>query len=395
MVPLARGRGARYRPTVKLLQIVQRPQRRGAEIFASQFAAELRRRGHEVRTAYLEACDQPGALTLTRDDIVLAETRSMLWERATLLHPLRVRRLSRLLDAFDPDVVQVGGGRTLKYGAALHILRRRPRWALVLRSIGKAGDWVRGAARKGLYKRILMPRVDGVISVTQDTTREFREIYEPNVPVVTIPTGVDARALAPTRHREEVRRELDTPDAVPVVLFVGSLTPEKRPDRFLRTVARLRASIPSLHAWVAGDGPLADELQSQAHELGLSEHVRLLGVRADIGDLMQAADLLLMTSDSEGIPRVILEAGLMRRPVVAPRIGGIWEFLVAGETGLLFPPGDEVAAATAVESLLGDRSLCHRMGDHAHERVSGTLTMTAIADRYLAFYQDLLSHRSP
>lgn len=373
---------------MKILQLVNKPQRRGAEIFASQLGAALCRQGHETRTAYLYPHPEPNALPLQPDDYMLAGRAGHPLEKAGL-QPRLLQNLRRVIAAFQPDVVQVGGGRTVKYGALASLFYPARRWILICRNIGQAGDWVNGWPHRLVYRRLVMPRVDGVVSVTQANLEDFRALYQLPAPMTCIPTGIEPDSLRPGRSRAAVRRETNTPPEAPVVLFVGSLSPAKRPDRLLRVVRQAVAHRPDLHLWLIGDGPLRAELEQQAAALGLAGQVRFLGVRSDVGDYMQAAALLLLTSDSEGIPRVILEAGLMGLPVVSSRVGGIAEFVVSGQTGLLAPPEAEDELAQAVVQLLDAPDARREMGQQAQALIEANYTTAHIARQYLAFYRQV------
>ncbi|GIV76561.1 MAG: hypothetical protein KatS3mg050_0955 [Litorilinea sp.] len=189
--------------------------------------------------------------------------------------------------------------------------------------------------------------------------------------------------------RPAVRHATDTPGDAAVLLFVGSLSVEKRPDRFLRVVAQVARRCPHLHAWLVGAGPLREALEQQAATLGLAERVHFLGVQADVFSLMAAADLLLLTSDTEGVPAVVLEAGAMGLPVVAGRVGGVPEAVRHGETGLLVDPQDEAGFVVAVQALLAAPERRAAMGRRARDWVVKEFNMEKIALQYLEFYRQI------
>jgi glycosyltransferase involved in cell wall biosynthesis len=141
------------------------------------------------------------------------------------------------------------------------------------------------------------------------------------------------------------------------LLTVGSLVPVKRLDRFLRTISRVssRASMP-VEGLIVGDGPLRAELESQARDLGLAEaNVRFCGSATDPSAWYRDADIMLLTSDREGTPNVVLEAMAFGLPVVATRVGGLPAVVVESETGYLVGREDEAALAEAVLDLVEDR----------------------------------------
>jgi glycosyltransferase involved in cell wall biosynthesis len=232
-----------------------------------------------------------------------------------------------------------------------------------------------------------MPQVDGVVGVSQATLRAVRDFYALDVPSINIPRGVVPAALIPERPRETVRRELGVPPTAPVLVFVGSLSREKRLDRFLQTTQRVLAALPDLSVWLVGDGPLRAEIEKQIKARELGGRVHLLGIQASVATYMSAADLLLLTSDTEGIPGVVLEAGVLGLPVVATRVGGLPECVLDGETGILVDPQDEKALTQAVLDLLRDQARRVEMGRRARPWIQARFTMDAIAQRYVDFYR--------
>lgn len=376
---------------MKILQIVQKPQRRGAETFAFQLSEELRRQDHTVQTVYLYSHSGEKPLPLHDGDVVLQSQESHTFEKIPGVHPGLLRQLLRVIDAFKPDVVQVNGGRAVKYGAFARRFSSHP-WCLIYRNIGNPQDWVQGWHYYAFYRYLVMPQLDGVVGVSQTTLDRLDQFYGGlSVPLLNIPRGVNPASLEPTQSREAIREMLQTPPQALVVLFIGSLSPEKRIDRLLRVAHQVKAHFPNLHIWLVGDGPERLALEEQAKDLELVSQTRFLGVQSNIGDYIQAADILLLTSDTEGIPGVILEAGIMGLPAVATRVGGVAECIQDGKTGLLVDPNDETGLAEAVLDLLQHPDRRLEMGRQARALVQQKFTIDIIARQYFEFYQAVLT----
>lgn len=363
---------------MRILQVVESPQRRGAEVFAFQLSGELRRQGSEVETCYLGDWQGAGRLPLVEGDVVL-NARS---------NPGRVRQLRRLLRDRTPDVVQANGATTVQVCALATRLCRARSWVLVRRGIGDPLAWLRDPLRRSYYRWVVSPSFDGVVAVS-DSVGAAHRASGFRGPIVTIPNGVDPEAISPTSSRSEVRAAAGASPTTPVLAWIGALSPEKRPDRLLRVVRAVRSTLPALVTWVVGDGPLRAQTEAAATGLG----VHFWGVQERVGDLLAASDVLALTSDTEGLPAVVLEAACLGVPTVATRVGGLPECVVEGETGLLVRAEDEPAFAAAVCGLLTGHEVRRAMGAKARERFERSYHMRQVAAQYLDFYRALSVQR--
>jgi glycosyltransferase involved in cell wall biosynthesis len=377
--------------SLRVLQIVQKPERRGAEVFAYQLNQWLRKRGHQAKTVYLYSYPASESVLSDQADLTLTGVERHGFERLPGLQPRLLRKLRRFVREFSPDIVQLNGDRTVKYGAAVKLLERNGGWKLVYRNIDSPVFWVRGLLKKLTYRHGIMPRVDGVIGVSRQTLAEVRDFYRLSVPHVFIPNGVDFELLANTRDPVSIRAQLCTPPGAVVALFIGNLSRQKRADRFLRTMLKATAEVPDLYGWLLGDGPERPELETQVAHLGLTERIRFLGYRERVGDFINAAEFLVLTSDTEGIPAVVLEAGYLGRPTVGPRVGGMQECVLHEETGLLVTPGDEEQLVSRVIDLARDHERRKALGAKAHSWSRDHFSIERIGAQYETFFLSLLA----
>lgn len=162
-----------------------------------------------------------------------------------------------------------------------------------------------------------------------------------------------------------------TSDRAVRLLTVGRMVGAKRFDRFIRVVAEVRRrSATPVEATLIGDGPQRSALEAQARSLDLGPNgLRFLGAKGEVADHYHDADILLLTSDWEGTPNVLLEGMASGLPVVATDVGGVRDVVKHGETGILVPARDEAALANAVLSLVADRATRHRYGERARSFV--------------------------
>ena len=208
-----------------------------------------------------------------------------------------------------------------------------------------------------------------------------------------IPNGVDVTALtASAGERVRVRRELDIGPADFVWLAVGRLLPQKDYATLLQAFQLLANA--SARLLIAGRGPLLEELQLQAQQLGIASQVTFLGVRQDIAGLLAAADGFVLSSAWEGMPNVVMEALAAARPVVATRVGGVSELVTSGTSGLLVPPVNPTALSEAMRELMTlSTEQREQMGLRGRDHVSAHYGLAAMADRWMDVYVDLLGQK--
>lgn len=175
--------------------------------------------------------------------------------------------------------------------------------------------------------------------------------------LVSIPTGIDFSRFQAKRSRGAVRAELGLAEDRFVILMAAVLRGVKRHEVALKAFAEFRRSAPEAILVLAGDGPLRQAMESLCHNLGIDDAVRFLGHREDVPDLMQAADVLLLTSRSEGVPQAVTQALGVGLPVVATAVGGVPELVIHEETGLLVEPENPLAVAAGLRRLHADAAL--------------------------------------
>lgn len=378
---------------MRILQLVQKPQRRGAEIFAFSLSSHLLEQGNQVCTAYLYPESGPHQIPLRDGDLVAGTSENDPLEHLVGCNPSISRRLSQTIHDFRPHVVQVNGARTVKYGALLRFLANN-KWVLVYRNIGDPKKWVQGWRRKLFYRSLIIPRVSGIVAVSAATLNSLKSVYGYAGPSTIIPRGVDPNTFIPLKTKGFIRDMLQTPTSAPVLVFAGSLTHEKRLDRLLRIMKNVCNELPDTYLWIVGAGPLRTDLETQAEQLGLTSRIRFTGIQDDVASFLGAADLAVLTSDTEGTPGVILEAGLLSIPAVATRVGGVPECVQEGKTGMLLEPDDEKGFSGAILSFLLDIQKRISCGIQAREWVLSSFAMDRITSRYLEFYMYLLGREN-
>jgi glycosyltransferase involved in cell wall biosynthesis len=187
--------------------------------------------------------------------------------------------------------------------------------------------------------------------------------------------------------REGARRVLGLPEGGFVVAGIGRLVPQKNFQLFLRVAALLAEGNAGVTFVIFGDGPLRGELGREAERLGLGARVRFVPFVEDRATLYRSVDVLLVTSDFEGLPMTVAEAMACGVPVVASRLDGIAELFEHGKHALLVSPGDASRFASHVGAMLADvalrESLAAEAQDLVGKRLDARQTVRAIEEVYL------------
>ncbi len=289
------------------------------------------------------------------------------------LDPRVVFRLRRALRQLRPSAVVAHGGEPAKY-ATLAAPKHLP---IAYLSIGSAHPNLRRPLSRALHRRYTR-RADVVVAVSSDVAREARDLHGvPEQRVVVIPNGRDAEIFRPRESPGKGRVRL---------IFVGHLDPGKRPDRFIDLVGELGKRGFEVEARMVGEGPLAEDIRPAAEEAG----VAILGRRDDVAELMADSDILVMTSrPPEGMPGVLIEAGLSGLAVVSTRIPGSGDVIEDGVTGLLVDIDDFAALVDAVGLLVTDTETRVEMGTRARAVCLERFTLEATAGRWRQVLDEL------
>ncbi len=294
--------------------------------------------------------------------------------------PSVVPRLRRALRSIAPAVVVAHGGEPLKFLVPAMIGARRP---LAYYAIGTVPASVRRQPRKGLW-RALVRQADVVAAEGEEVRSECGELLRvPPERLVLAPNGRDPAVFKPAARPDRAAPSHST------VTFVGALAPSKRPERFVELVDRLRRRGLEFEALAAGDGPLRGALEDPAGRAG----VRMLGSVQDVPGLLRRSDVMIFPSipTGEGMPGVLIEAGMSGVPVVATDVPGVRSVIEDRVTGLVVGTDDMDALVDATSRLLEDAGTRASMGARARQRCVERFAIDVVADNWLGFLEPLLA----
>jgi glycosyltransferase involved in cell wall biosynthesis len=214
--------------------------------------------------------------------------------------------------------------------------------------------------------------------------------------IFTVHNGLDASRIAPRMTREEALAYFRLPrQGRRFVTIVANINhPVKDHTTFLRAARRVRETVADAAFVIAGEGRLADEYRVLADGLGIGAEVFFTGRCERVGDLLAVSDVCVLSSKAEGFSNSILEYMAAARPVVVTDVGGAREAVEEGETGHVVAPGDDVAMAERIASLLLDPARAQEMGERGRRVVAEKFSCDTQLARTEALYGRLLEKRA-
>lgn len=322
-------------------------------------------------------------------------------EASELLHPIRplqdlraVRQMKVLLRQLQPDVIHTHQSKAgiigrLAASAVPQALTVHGIHIIPFDGVNRFKRMLYIACEKAAARRtdlfIAVSRSVGEAYVEEEICRRVEPVY----------SGMD---LSPFRHADlppDWPHLLGVPENAqprpPVVLMLAAFELRKRHQAFLKAFAGLRAEIPDVRLLFAGTGPHEDEVRATVARLGLEERVVFCGYRSDPQALIALADLCILTSEREGLPRVVVQYIASGRPVIVADLPGIEEIVQDGVNGLISDPEDMRDTAVKLRDLLLDRTALQRLAQGARATDVSGWELDRLGARTTELYEQALA----
>ncbi|MBN1476141.1 glycosyltransferase [Candidatus Sumerlaeota bacterium] len=233
------------------------------------------------------------------------------------------------------------------------------------------------------------PRVDHVIAISEGVADVLERCGISRGRISVIPSGVDVAKFDGLEPDAVVRGDLGVPPNAPLIGNVAALVDHKGHVYLIDAMEHVLREIPEAHCVIVGEGELRPHLEQRIRKRGLEGHVSLAGWRSDVGQCLDQFDVFCLSSHKEGLCTSLLDAALMRVPLVAFRTGGVPDIVRDGETGWLAPVRDAKALAAAIVEALRDREEARRRAEAAHAHVLATFDLRLTAQRTLELWRRL------
>lgn len=310
---------------------------------------------------------------------------------------ITIGHLSRLISQNRIDIVHSMGARA-DFFARL-ACRKMSSTAVLCTVAMLIEGYDVGSLRKAVYKiadRYSARYVTQYIAVSK--ALKDRLIEECGIPadkISVIYNGVELDQYNPNLCApDEVCRSLGITDDYPVIGTIGRLVYQKGFSYFLEAAKRVWSERRQVRFVIVGHGPEEAKLKSLAESLGISHVCTFAGLRFDTARLLSVFNVFVLSSVLEGLPRVVIEAMAMGRPIVATDIDGVREEIRHNETGILVPPEDPIAFAEAILSLLDDREKAERLGRQARKDAEEMFDLRHTLANVEVLYEKVLNSMS-
>jgi glycosyltransferase involved in cell wall biosynthesis len=369
---------------MRILHVVDSLDRGGLERVVCDLSLEQVRRGHDVTVYCLHA---PG--TLAAD--LAAEGVPVVCGHKRAGPDLEVvRELKRLMRNRGVGLIHSHSMMPNYYACAARLLA-----GLSITVVNTRHDMgsTRHADRRERLYRLSVPLTRLAVMVSQGVLRQFvtnGTVPERKARLVLNGIATECAQRANAAQRAAARRLLGVDEQDFLIGCVGRLVELKNHAAAIRATARMAAQSDRPQLVLIGSGPLQQQLESLARQLGISERVRLLGERSDARDLLPGLDAFVMPSLTEGHSIALLEAAAAGLPIIATNVGGNPEIVSHERTGLLVPADDERSICSALQRLDADRVFAGKLGAKARAWVLEHVSVLAMADAYDEVYAEAL-----
>jgi glycosyltransferase involved in cell wall biosynthesis len=319
----------------------------------------------------------------------IGDTRLINLDARRLIDPFAIRRLCQIIRNEEIDIIHAQLQDATIFAAIANRVTGVP-VVITRHLIGDDSANLRRRVRNRVEIFAIRRSVTRIITVSDAARDVYAQMTGlPHDRFHTIYNGIEIDDFIAEGDKLALRRGLELPTDKPLVTMVGVMRPGKGHEVCIEAARRF----PAAHFLFVGDGkpPYRTQLEALAH--GLEDRVHFLGQRMDVPLLLRASDILVLPSDSEALPTVLIEAAASRLPVIASRVGGVPEIVDDGVTGILIPPQNPAALTAHIEALLADPARMAQMGQRGRQVVENRFTLSQQANNLIDLYDDVVSPR--
>ncbi len=307
--------------------------------------------------------------------------------------PSLLSRLINLIKKTKPDIIQANGSDTLKYTAIAKIFY--PKLNIVYRNISIVSAWAGEASFKRKINRLLFKKVDRVTSVGDEAMIDFVKTYDyPLAKTKMIRRGIPQMNYDRVKARAQIVKEFGFAQTDFILMHIGQFSPEKNHAFLIDSFQKMLQQQQQVKLLFVGEGKKYAEVKDIVAQKKLSDHIFFTGYRKNVQELLAGADLFILGSTIEGVPGVVLEAGMQSLPTVAVNVGGIGEVVMNDKTGILVNKHDAGNFSNAVISLIQNEMLRKTLGANAKQFVLEHYSLQHCLKQFENLYTDILKEKN-
>jgi glycosyltransferase involved in cell wall biosynthesis len=362
---------------VKILLAIPSMSIGGAERVVAMLARQLASRGHEITIVA-----PPGELDEDLRDVGHVRIAIDDHGRDVRGVPGSVLRLASVVRSVKPDVIHAQNPRYTGVARAASIVGSTGRSTPLLATF-------HGAPPAEYRRAALLLRLANHVACVSDSVLDgIVTAGLPPARASLVRNGIEVLSPLDRASRDALDRELGLGEA-PVVAIVGRLVTPKAHERFVVAAQLLAQARPKVQFLIVGDGPRRSEIEHAVTDAGIADRVLFTGSRSDATKIIARVQLLVFSSDSEGLSIAALEALAAGTPVVSTDVEGMRE-LLAGGAGAIVPLDDGTALGERIVELLDDESELLSMGRAGSELVAREFSLEKMIDSYEELYEQLI-----
>ena len=301
-------------------------------------------------------------------------------------NPVLIYKIFLILRKIGADIVQ-----THNWGTALEgILGAK--LARVQGIVHAERGTIEDKERNILLQRFLWGFADQVLSVSEAHRKKVTNIIRfPHEQIKAIVNGVDTERFFPNPEiKEETRKKLGLTKGAFCIGTVGSLRPVKNQSLLFNACKVILHHFDQVEVLIVGEGPLESKLKQEVQTLGLSGKIHFAGVQPNIPEILNALDVFVLPSRSEGMPNAVLEAMACGIPVIATAVGGTPEVVEDGKSGILIASEDEPHLVQVLKELIQNHEKRLAIGIEGRRRILSHFSLKKMVSEYQALYESLL-----
>lgn len=374
---------------IKILHLITASEQRKGVGGAETLLLSMTERIDKERFNFVIAYSSGGPLT---DDFKKARAEVESFDTYSQIDPFAVKKLISLIKIKNIDIVHSHQPRFDFLGGIAARITKTP---FIFTRHLSISEFPVNKFKKVIFlnvdKLVTVKLADKIIAASKNIADDLiQKEKAPPQKVIVIYAGLDLRVYDKDIKIGKIREEFSIDSKAPLIGMIGRINLQKAHHLFLKAAVEVLKAVPNAKFLIVGDGPLRRQQEDLSRELGLTSKVIFTGYRKDIPEIITDLDISALSSLTEALAVVNLEAMAMRKPAVSFNVGGVSELVIDKETGLLITPGDTQAFANAIIELIKDREKAKRMGLAGRKRMEENFTLEIMIKRHQELYSSIL-----